>query len=54
MSYTIMEDMAMTSPDPVDMRAMAPIVNTSIPPALPSTVSAISGVTSPGVDTRQS
>ena len=47
MSYTMMEDMAMTSPDPVDIRAMAPMVSTRMPPALPSTVSAISGVTRP-------
>ena len=37
----------MTSPEPVDINAIAPIVSTSIPPALPNTVSAIKGVTNP-------
>lgn len=48
-----MEDIAMTSPLPVDMRAMAPMVSTRMPPADPSTVSAISGVTRPKHAARQ-
>jgi hypothetical protein len=43
----MIEDIAITSPDPVDISAIAPMVRTSIPPALPNTVSAIKGVTKP-------
>ena len=50
MSYTIIEEMAMTSPDPVDIKAMAPIVRIKIPPEEPKTFSAISGVTKPKND----
>ena len=37
----------MTSPDPVDIKAMATIVRTSIPPVGPRMCCAINGVTRP-------
>jgi hypothetical protein len=47
MSYTMMEEIAITSPEPVDISAIAPIVRIKMPPEEPKTFSAISGVTKP-------
>lgn len=43
----MIDDIAITSPDPVDINAIAPIVNIRIPPDDPRTFSAIKGVTNP-------
>ena len=43
----MIDEIAMTSPDPVDIKAIAPIVKIRIPPEEPSIFSAIRGVTKP-------